>query len=254
MPCIYGACLKRLVNWAVAARRKHPNKQIMASKINFKSAFRHCDLSAATAIQCCTQLPFEDLVLLYLCLTFGGSPCPNEWGVFSEPICNLATAILHHNSWDPTKLHSLTQNLVPPPRTMDGKIPFSIGKEFIVVIKVNPWGTHNIYINNMIPLTMDIPGTDNLARCAAAGLLAIHATPWPNHPNEPIPREEMEARNKLSAESRFEEEKLILGWHIDFCRFIISLPESNLIAWMESIKEILSHGTSTAKEPETMIG
>ncbi len=104
------------------------------------------------------------------------------------------------------------------------------------------------------PLTVDIPGTDNLARCAVAVLLAIHATARPWHPNEPIPREEMEARNKLSAESRLKEEELILGWHINFCRLVISLQENKFIAWSESMKEILSHSTSTAKELETMIG
>jgi hypothetical protein len=122
----------------------------MASKIDFKSASRPCNLSAATAIQCCTQLPFEDLILLYLHLTFKGSPCPNKWGVFFEPICNLATAILHNDSSDPTKLCLPTQNLVPLPRTMDGDIPFGIEKELIVDIEVNPRGTHDIYIDDMI--------------------------------------------------------------------------------------------------------
>jgi hypothetical protein len=64
----------------------------------------------------------------------------------------------------------------------------------------------------------------------------------------------MEARNKLSAESRLKEEELILGWHINFCRLVISLQENKFIAWSESMKEILSHSTSTAKELETMIG
>ncbi len=94
-------------------------------------------------------------------------------------------------------------------------------------VKENPRGTHDIYINSMIPLTVDILGTDNLARCAAAGLLAIHATAWPKHPKEPIPQEEMEARNKLSAEARLKEEKIILGWWIDFCHLIISLPDTS---------------------------
>jgi hypothetical protein len=40
MPCVYDTCLRRLINWTIAARRKYPNRQIMASKINFKSAFR----------------------------------------------------------------------------------------------------------------------------------------------------------------------------------------------------------------------
>jgi hypothetical protein len=59
---------------------------------------------------------------------------------------------------------------------MDDNVPFDIGKEMIVNIEMNPRGIHDIYIDDMIPLTVDIPGTDNLARCVAAGLLAIHAT------------------------------------------------------------------------------
>ncbi len=39
MLCVYGTCLRRLINWTVAARRKYLNRQIMASKIDFKSAF-----------------------------------------------------------------------------------------------------------------------------------------------------------------------------------------------------------------------
>jgi hypothetical protein len=64
----------------------------------------------------------------------------------------------------------------------------------------------------------------------------------------------MEAQNKLSAEAGLEEEKIILGWHVNFCHLIISLPDSKFIAWTVSIKETLSHGTSTAKELEMMIG
>jgi hypothetical protein len=100
---------------------------------------------------------------------------------------------------------------VPPPRTMDGIVPFGIRKELIVEMEVNPRGTHDIYIDDMITFMVDIPGTGNLARCAAAGLLAILATAQPKHPDKPIPREEMVARNKLPAEAGLEEEKIILG-------------------------------------------
>ena len=40
---------------------------------------------------------------------------------------------------------------------MDDDVPFGIGMELIVEIEVNLRGTHNIYIDNMIPLTVDIP-------------------------------------------------------------------------------------------------
>ncbi len=43
MLCIYGTCLKRLINWTIAARRIYPNKWIMVNKIDFESAFWHCN-------------------------------------------------------------------------------------------------------------------------------------------------------------------------------------------------------------------
>jgi hypothetical protein len=77
MPCMYSTCLRRLINWTIAARRKYPGRRIIANKIDYKSAFQRCHLSAVTAIQCCAQLPTQELILLYLQLTFGGCPCPN---------------------------------------------------------------------------------------------------------------------------------------------------------------------------------
>jgi hypothetical protein len=71
-----------------------------------------------------------------------------------------------------------------PAQTKNNDVPFGIGKELIVGILMNPRGIRDIYINDMIPLMVDIPGTNNLARCAAAGLLAIHATAQPMHPKE----------------------------------------------------------------------
>ena len=59
---------------------------------------------------------------------------------------------------------------------MGDDVPFSIRKELIAEIEVNPRGSYDIYIDDMIPLTVDIPGMDNLARCAVARLLAIHVT------------------------------------------------------------------------------
>ena len=106
----------------------------------------------------------------------------------------------------------------------------------------------------MISLTVDIPGTNNLARCVAASLLAIRTTARPKHSEEPTPQEEMEARTKLAAKAGLEDKKIILGWHLDFCRLIISLPSNKFIAWMNLINDILARGTTTAKELDTTIG
>jgi hypothetical protein len=38
-PCLFGACIKQIVNWAITSRRLFPDVPILASKIDFKSAF-----------------------------------------------------------------------------------------------------------------------------------------------------------------------------------------------------------------------
>jgi hypothetical protein len=78
MPCYFGRAIKCLINWAVAACGKYPNKRIFATKLDIKTAYRRCHLNATTAIQTCTQLPTKGLALMMLQLTFGGAPCPTE--------------------------------------------------------------------------------------------------------------------------------------------------------------------------------
>ena len=101
LPCRFGACLKRLMNWTVAARKKFPGKKILSSKIDYKSAYRQFHLNADTTIQTFTQLPEEDLAIVALHLTFGGAPGPYEWGVLTESICDLSIAIMQDDGWDP---------------------------------------------------------------------------------------------------------------------------------------------------------
>jgi hypothetical protein len=85
-PCTFSWTIKRLVNWTVAARRKHPNCRILASKIDFKSAYRRCHLHHASAVQSCSILPSDEIALLALRLTFGGAACAFEWSEISETI------------------------------------------------------------------------------------------------------------------------------------------------------------------------
>ena len=129
LPCMFGSCIRRIVNWAVTARRLYPNLPILASKIDFKSAFRRMHLNAATALQTCTMLPEFEILLMWLHLSFGGKPCPYMWGVFSETICDLANAILFNNNWDPFDLLAPNQPLVPPQVLLDNNIPFRAGAE-----------------------------------------------------------------------------------------------------------------------------
>ena len=92
-PCRFGACIRRLVNWIVTARRMYQNRRIPISKIDFKSAVRRVQLNAEEAIQTVTQLPEKNLAILSTRLTFGGAPNPSVWGTISESCTDLANAI-----------------------------------------------------------------------------------------------------------------------------------------------------------------
>ncbi len=124
---------------------------------------------------------------MMLWLSFGGKPCPSEFGVISETICDLANAILLSNDWDPNVLFAPNQHLVPKSELLRPDIPFAAGAELIVDISVNPRGTHDIYIDDIIGLTVAIPGSNNTTCGQAAALLAIDATARPNHQDEPNP-------------------------------------------------------------------
>ncbi len=88
---------------------------------------------------------------------------------------------------------------------MDNSIPFAEGAELIVDIPVDAWGTGDVYIDDLIQATVVINGTDNATHCECTTLLAIDTCTCPKHPNEPIPQEDMEARNKPQSEAGLEE-------------------------------------------------
>ena len=78
LPYKFGACIKRIIDWAVAARLKYPNKKILASKIDYKSVYCRCHLNVRMVLQTCTQLLEENLAVVALRLAFRGAPGPHE--------------------------------------------------------------------------------------------------------------------------------------------------------------------------------
>jgi hypothetical protein len=86
--CQYSFCICRLINWAIAARQKYPGQWILATKIDYKSAYRRGILHFAMAHQTAMQIPEDDLAIITLRLTFGSAPCPLEWEIMSESICD----------------------------------------------------------------------------------------------------------------------------------------------------------------------
>jgi hypothetical protein len=185
-------------------------------------------------------------------LTFGGAPCPPEWGSIAESICDLANAILLSDDWDPLSLQSPAQHLVPDKIILEDEIPFGIGRDLIVDIPVDPRGTIDLYIDDYCGLTVDIG--DNAFRLERAPLLALVSAAREVATTEPLPRDDMEARNKLIAEAGLTEIKTFLGWLIDFRRMTIALPENKYKAYSLAISEMLKRGFTSHGEMETNIG
>jgi len=191
MPCYFGRTLQRLINWAVAARKLYPNKRILSTKLDVKAAYQRCHLNAMIASQTCTQLPSKGLTLLMLRLTFGGAPCPSEWGSIAESICDLANGILLNDKWDPLSLQLPAQHLVPNKIILKDDIPFGIGRDLIVDIPVNSRGTVDLYINDFCGLMVDID--DNAARLDRAPLLALVSAAQEVAEIETLPHDDIEA-------------------------------------------------------------
>ncbi len=155
----------RLLSWIVVARRKFPMAPIALQTINIKSAYRWCHLNTITAMQTITQLPDDKLGIIMLRLTFGGIPCPFKWNILLESIRDLANEILFDENWDPLTNYAPSQHLVPAMELLDASIPFAEGADLIVDILVDPRGTRDIYINNLIQATVVIDGMDNAICC-----------------------------------------------------------------------------------------
>ena len=138
-PCYYSRALKRIINWTVAAWRKYPGRKFFVSKLLVKAAFWHCHLNAETAVQTCTQLPQLGVALMILRLLFGGAPCPSDYGVISESICNLINAIRQHNEWDQNTLFhkEAAQADVPAKESFPDDVPCSDQQDLIIDILVN---------------------------------------------------------------------------------------------------------------------
>jgi len=64
----------------------------------------------------------------------------------------------------------------------------------------------------------------------------------------------METRNKLESEALLKEQKVILGWLIDFCQLLIRLPENKFVAWSEAIRKMIKDEASMTKEINANIG
>ena len=249
---MYGHALLRLIHYIVACRRKFPNKKILLSKFDLKSAYRRCHMNYDTAIQFVTMDPELDIAMLTLRLTFGGAPNPNKFSLVSESIFDLANHLLQNDKWIHEKYFSHIQDKIPAITTLSDDLPFADAHPLIVDVPCDPRGHAEIYIDDFIVTCVDIG--NNTIRANKAVSLAIHVVERPLLPLELIPRKDFISEEKLAAKADQSEIKRNLGWNINTIYLIIALPDDNATSWTNTIKIIIRNKKSTHDELETILG
>jgi hypothetical protein len=138
----------------------------------------HGDIAEKCANMC------EEYALLSLWLTFGGSPCPHEFCIYSELSADLANDLLHCPAWNPKKLCSPHSSTLLEPVLLPSLIPFSPARNLDAVMEPDDWGKVEIFIDDGIVITPDLHS--NRDRAVPSLLLAIHTLCHPTDPSEPI--------------------------------------------------------------------
>ncbi len=249
-PLFYGGCLSRLLHYIVSLRHYLPNTKILCGKSDIKSAYRRITLNGNTAAQC--SMMCDQFGLLSLRLTFGGSPCSNEWCVFGEICTDLANDLLHSKDWDHTSLYSPHASKLPPPSYLPDDFPYTQAEDLDVDIPFDPSGRIDDFIDDGIAVVPDLDR--NKDRGVAAILLAIHTLCRPLDPNEPIQREDCLSLEKLEEEGMMSETVIILGWKVNTRSLTLSLPSKKYNQWTQDLKEVIQTKRTSLKQLEIIIG
>ena len=239
---VYGWCLSRILHYIVAVRLAFPLLIIFISKYDYSDAYRRIAHSASAATQ--TFAAHGVLAYLALRLTFGGSPNPPTWCMFSEIVTDLANEISQCREWDPAEVHSPMQPVAPPPRRLGSDVPIRPGKAMAVEIPVDTAGSMGRvdgFIDDLINVFLDTP--ENCKRQPHVVPLAMHVTSRPHagDSNEPITRRNLLSIPKLLAEGSPDEVQIVLGWRIDTRRMLVALPDDKYHAWMADIDQIIAN-------------
>ena len=247
---IYGDMLRRILHYIHSLRFHHPNTAILIGKYDFKAAYKRLTLWGHSAAACSTVI--DDIGLISLRLTFGGSPCPFKWCPMAEIITDLANDLLDCDDWDVAEIHSPHFNSIPEPKILPDSIPFGTALTADVYVHPKLYGKVDGHIDDLIPVALH--HNNNALRAANAVPLAMHILGRPVSNAEPVPRDELIQCQKLMGEGRMAEVKTVTGWDIDTRRFEVRLTNDKTKAWSTSIKDILKAGDTCHEDMETLEG
>jgi hypothetical protein len=131
-------------------------------------------------------------------MTFGGSPCPALWGVISKTTADLSNAIIQNKYWNFHDVYDPLSDNLEPPLSLPNTIPFHPAKELSVSLPENNLGKVDIYIDDSIGITPNLP--NNSYHISRAIPLEIRTIANPLDPSDIIPRADIIFLKKFKAE------------------------------------------------------
>jgi hypothetical protein len=250
-PCSYGHCLRRIINYIVYLRSRHPSTPILMSKIDLDSAYRRLHTHWSFAVQCIVIL--GAFAYLLLRLPFGAAAAPSEFCVVSELICDLANALLQDGTWDPSTTTTPFHQMMPPATLLDSSIPFAQAAPMDITYSSSEFDcTCDVYIDDLISIGLALAHI--IPRLTTAVLVAISCVFRPVHHSESSFRSAAISLRKLLGEGQPAETKTILGWLLNSRTLTICLPPAKHLAWTSEIQRLLAQGFTSKSDLETLIG
>lgn len=229
LECLYGWALKRLLHAIIYYRTQYPSTPLVIAKYDLKAAYRRIHFDWESARRSIVTLrglktptetgnhstDSEQLALMSLRMTFGGSPHPSEFSALSECIADISNTLLQTDDWNPDELYSPYNALLDQePRLEEAEIPFAPARTLLVDPQLADGGAADVYIDdifNVFPLLSD----QHWKRGRNAALLAIDCMGRPTRVDDPLPRDPLIAVKKALAEGSPSEMLTVLGWIID---------------------------------------
>jgi hypothetical protein len=247
----YGWCISRIIHFIVALRLSYPDRRIFISKYDYSDAYQtrmaHAGSAAAQSI---TVL----LAIAYITfrLTFGGSPNPPSWCLFSEMVTDLANEIACCSKYDPN-LRSPSQPDTPSPLLSSCTAPLAKALPMAVCITVTHMARVDSFIDDLINCFLDT--AENREKQLHIIPLAMHYTSRPHAGEaEPITRRDILSGPKLITVGTPAEEHIVLGWLIDTHLLQLKLPEDKFDAWMGDLMSLRISRVITYEGIDSLVG
>lgn len=219
-------------------------------KFDFSKAYRRIHYDGISAVRC--MAVHDDQAYMQLRLSFGGTGGPASWCPTSEVVTDLANDLLSNESWHPSICHSADIDSIPDAERLSDNTPFESALSTMVLPSAKPFGSADVYIDDIIVTFLDSDGNDS--RAIDAVPLAIETIGRPRASDEPIQREPLLAADKLQAEGAPAEIKTILGWVVNTRSLTIHLPDDKLQVWSNDINLLILNKKSDRKSLEQLVG